>query len=223
MKLLLILTFLFSVETYAVGGGSEIGNGGDGVVMEVSIIATRISTYALSSPNQDVNLQTLGAAISSTKIESTSDELFLAGEVKDAINYPKEKRIVFNRHRWSQLAPQAKASLVLHEYLGVMGIKDDKYQISKEIVSNLRYCRNRKNQEQFENRAKEQAIYHCGSFGYNSLTISMISLGIPTWDGETALMSYKCGAVQYLGMLQTSPADDCQAISHQVVRSEPVN
>jgi opacity protein-like surface antigen len=48
----------------------------------------------------------------------------------DAINFPESRHIDVSRSRWSSYGPGKRASLVLHEYLGVLNVNDKHYEIS---------------------------------------------------------------------------------------------
>lgn len=47
-----------------------------------------------------------------------------------AINIPGLKRIILSRSRWDAMSDLDKERLVFHEYLGIMRLKDAKYEIS---------------------------------------------------------------------------------------------
>jgi len=84
-------------------------------------------------------------AITNTHVDSTEGRLFLNGVLKDAINYPTQNKIVFNRLAWRDLSGERNRFLfVLHEYLGIMGLDDSRYTVSgaalKEIAKDSLVC-----------------------------------------------------------------------------------
>ncbi len=74
------------------------------------------------------------AAVQGTEIR-TASSLVLRGANVDAVNYPTEKLIVVDEERWNRLDayPERKQYLVMHEYLGIMGIELDVFSVSNEI------------------------------------------------------------------------------------------
>lgn len=135
-----IVLFLFVGCTSARAGGKGGGNGGDGVALEFKAIAHNIVdhwselefTRALS-----VSRSQFKKAIESAVVRSTDETLFVKGVEVDAINYTEPKgEIVINRRRWTGMSEDFArlAALVFHEYLGVMGTDntrfDDFYEIS---------------------------------------------------------------------------------------------
>lgn len=58
---------------------------------------------------------------------------------RDAINIPSQNLIKLSRVRWDNLGEDAvkKYRLVLHEYLGIMRVSDQNYQVSSEILRNF--------------------------------------------------------------------------------------
>jgi len=117
-----------------------IGNGGDTYALEFTLIAKDIQNHLeIMASSREINLLSLNEAIKSTKVESTENKLFLNNIPKDAINYPTEKRIIFNRTAWVNSKESFKPSLVLHEYLGIMGINDSSYSLSISLLKSFGY------------------------------------------------------------------------------------
>jgi len=133
---LLVLLLPFS-STYAVTGG-VVGNGGDEYALQFIAVARDVVGYLSIVNPSGIKLPDLIEAIDSTKVESTNDQLNLQGVPKDAMNYPAEKRIIFNRKRWDSISNKnQKSALVLHEYLGILGVDDTGYKLSKIMLTSL--------------------------------------------------------------------------------------
>ena len=130
------LTVCF-LATSAWAGPRVIGNGGDFYALQFASYADRIVTYL--QINQDdipeVSADTMEKIVAETKIESTTKKLILDGYEKAAINYPDKKLIVINQDQWSASSDRERSALVLHEYLGLMGIEDAKYAVSKRVLN----------------------------------------------------------------------------------------
>jgi hypothetical protein len=66
------------------------------------------------------------------------DNLYKNGESKDAINFPAENKIYVspNLCKWQMVEVSGSAmAILLHEYLGLAGINDSKYQISGKFLA----------------------------------------------------------------------------------------
>lgn len=132
----LSLAFLLSILFHAnAKAGNELGNGGDLVAQEFIAAGRQVLNELRRKPNPRIaDMERLATLIETAKV-SSQDTLLLDGKSVDAINYPKEKRIEVNRERWLKAAGAKRASLVLHEYLGLMEIQDDNYAISGSYAS----------------------------------------------------------------------------------------
>jgi hypothetical protein len=115
--------------------GTDWGNGGDEYSKQFIELGIDILESLVQQPLPGVNNEQLMAAIQNTKVNSVAEELILNGHVVDAINYPfrNPPQIVLSRLSWDRLSglqEHRRAFLVLHEYLGIMGVDDSRYQIS---------------------------------------------------------------------------------------------
>lgn len=138
-KNLLIITWILLLNSLsAVAGVKEVGNGGDVYALQFIAMAEKALLYLQNSESPDVNLTDLSAAIEATKVESTIQVLILQGVKKDALNFPGERRIIFNSQRWASMVTEEKLALVLHEYLGILRIEDASYKISKKLLSEVK-------------------------------------------------------------------------------------
>lgn len=132
----------FMMATSSAFAVKVVGNGGDTYAIEFVSIASDILDYLEVSGSDGLDLVKLKEVMKTTKVESTDKALSLKGVPKDAINYPTEKRIIFNRNAWGNSKEAQKPRLVLHEYLGVMGIDDASYSRSTELLSRFGYGKN---------------------------------------------------------------------------------
>lgn len=115
------------------------GGGGDSWGMEFSVATQQVLDYLTAEPQSLVDLDRLRSMVSQTSIESSDLPLALNGMPKDAINYPDLRKIVFSRSSWSAISDEARAALVLHEFLGLLKIDDTGYKISKLALASLTY------------------------------------------------------------------------------------
>lgn len=121
-------------------GGISAG-GGDEVGLEFTNLGQLISRFFLGMDRSSlpVDPNTLSAAVTQTIVRSDvhaylGGGFFSRGEEVDAVNFPSEGRILVSRSRWAEYRQDQKVSLVLHEYLSVMGLNDRDYQISAPFL-----------------------------------------------------------------------------------------
>jgi hypothetical protein len=135
---------LFGIGAFATGAfasGRDVGNGGDSYSLQFVKIGHDLESWIASKKGAtdfpaELDEKSFVNTVNTTRVESTDEALSLNGIPKDAINYPAEKRIVFNRAAWDKLKTyQQRASLVMHEYLGIMGLDDSSYRISSYFLS----------------------------------------------------------------------------------------
>ena len=125
----------------AAQGGANSGGGGDTVAIQFIQTANRLAEHLLFLQEDDrrgLDPRALGEAVFSVQVQSTEDKLILNGASVDAINYPSEKRILLSRSGWEKANPELRQVLVLHEYLGILGVRDDHYQVSRPVVTDRR-------------------------------------------------------------------------------------
>ncbi len=123
---------LFSISTFAQGGG--ISGGGDSFAAEFVKIGYDISQMLEKDPIEEISANEFLTAVQTTQVNSAYT-VVLNGEEVDAINTPSLKHILINRRRWIDTVTDYKKRFVLvaHEYLGILGVQDSKYQISHKI------------------------------------------------------------------------------------------
>lgn len=141
MRAFLILVS-FVLTTSSAFAVKVVGNGGDTYAIEFVSVASDILDYLEVSGSDGLDLAQLKDVMKTTKVESTDKALSLKGVPKDAINYPTEKRILFNRLAWGNAKEAQKPRLVLHEYLGILGVDDSSYARSTELLSSFGYGKN---------------------------------------------------------------------------------
>lgn len=128
-----ILFIATSLSAFAFEEGTDRGNGGDEYSKSFIEYGLDISEALGQNPIPGVDAKSLQQAVRNTFVNS-QENLVLRGNEVDAINYPNPQnpRILVSRSGWDRLAstPHRRAFLVLHEYLGILGIDDSRYQIS---------------------------------------------------------------------------------------------
>lgn len=134
MKLLflgfILISSMASASAGTRGGGDYYAQ--DFVRSGDAVLALLKKSYPVGMPPLD--LQKLEDTINTTTVSSTNEKLFFNGQPKHAVFDSEKKEITINRDGWLQLGPLMKESLALHEYLGVEGIDDTKYQYSSFIT-----------------------------------------------------------------------------------------
>jgi hypothetical protein len=128
---------LFSMQALAVAGPITSG-GGDWYAMDFVFTGRDLVRWLRTAQPPGLPAALTADAfektIDTTFVESTDDKLTIGNAAKDAINYPLQRKILVNREAWNRTeAAFDRNKLVLHEYLGIMGIPDDKYQISSKV------------------------------------------------------------------------------------------
>lgn len=121
------------------GGGKESG-GGDAFAQEFAslgrLIAKAIGAKRLALKH--VTWDRFNYAVETTRVITAERVYFKKAEV-DARNYPKKHLIVLSRSRWRSYHGffRYKLSLVLHEYVGILGSSDTHYALSSEYLPAL--------------------------------------------------------------------------------------
>jgi len=142
MRRVFILTFILLCGPlcFAIGGESS-GGGGNASTGEFQMIAiwalnTLSQRGEININQRTVDVSAMSRLVTQTKIQSTDEKLVLNGMPVSAINYPAEKRIIFNEDTWKSLDQQAKMQLCLHEYWGLAFAdhQDDGFIFSSNMV-----------------------------------------------------------------------------------------
>lgn len=125
----------FKLKALQLRRGGLDGGGGDSESQEFFKIANDLLKHLERNKNNILDLSSLKVAIETVEVEFSEKELILDGVRKEAINYPKQRRIVVNRASWDNISTvQKKSALVLHELLGIIGINDQGYRYSASIL-----------------------------------------------------------------------------------------
>jgi|GEM_PF-5459767 len=134
--------------------GNEGGHGGDPYALEFSDIAKAIGTQILNG-NANIRASLEGAKLNIEVWQKTlkvvrilsadQDEVVLRGAIVDAINFPDLTAILVNRNRWREADLTERVRLVLHEFLGLLAIEQDRYDVSTNlgdlVQGTVRYLR----------------------------------------------------------------------------------
>lgn len=152
MKFLFLLISLIPAHVIA-GQGNEIGHGGDPYAYEFSSIGREIANELVKrSPAIFVVVNASDFLKTVEEVLIVSDEAETVKLMRkrvvngiqieelvpvDAINYPSLKKILLNRKHWREATFSQKLLLVLHEYLGILGVERDNYNTSYEMSSIL--------------------------------------------------------------------------------------
>lgn len=118
--------------------GTKDGGGGDFTAQDFVSTANELTRRLGKATDLPFSLTKLSEAIQTTDVFGTDEELTVAGESVAAKNYPDEKKIRVNRIKWDQAGFSEKMTFALHEYLGIMQVPDNKYQISASLTFNLK-------------------------------------------------------------------------------------
>jgi hypothetical protein len=143
MKAFLLL--LVSLPAFAADrrGNDGVG-GGDAFVAEFLsfdyYLSSTICKPEAQSEFPEISCVLLKEKVNSAVVESTGTDLVIDGREVDALNYPGENRIRFNRQRWvyNQRSRDLSFGLVMHEFLGLMQVDDSGYRVSARVVSSLK-------------------------------------------------------------------------------------
>ena len=129
-----IFALILACSSFAFATGGTVGNGGDTYAIQFTNTARRAHDELKNRGSSLIQLEVFMNTINTAEVESTDQPLYLDGSLKDAINYPDHKKIVFNRKAWQDANERTQLLFVLHEYLGLMGVNDSKYNISSDAL-----------------------------------------------------------------------------------------
>lgn len=116
-----------------------VGNGGDDLVIAIRRQATFIGLRwqqmnSVCRSRLPVTADRFLETYAHADIRTTDEQLTLNSIHKDAINYPDDNVIVFNRFAIRSM----DATFLIHEGLGLLRVKDDAYSIS-ELIARMIY------------------------------------------------------------------------------------
>ncbi len=134
---LLIMGMILSVQAYA---WREAGNGGDHTAQEfVATAKEAIDILETISPplTDKETIRKVRASLQTTQVFMVGELCLLdvnngRRECFDALNYPKATtpRIEVSRTRWVQMNRKERLAIALHEFLGIIEVENNTYQIS---------------------------------------------------------------------------------------------
>ena len=128
-----ILSLTLNLSSYA---GVGAGGGGNAIAQDFKSKAlTVLDLLKTQAPAGEIDLQKLSEAIKTTDVEGTQTELFLQGAHKDCINYPDQKQILVSEKDWQSLGLVNQQFLALHEYLGILRVNDQDYQMTSKLLA----------------------------------------------------------------------------------------
>lgn len=232
-----ILIFLTSMSGFA-AGGVDVGNGGDAYALEFQSHAQSLLQHWQELQGYDsfknsfpVTKENLADAMSKTQVHSTTSPLMLGDAEVDAKNFPFPRgEIQLNRSRWDALRsdPAKRLALVLHEYLGVLGIDqkrfDDFYQITAPAFEGIRNI--------LTKQTRVKVNFVCSVNTWNShLKTKVPRAVVNTYPGESSQVgvSLENGDVQPYDFwieLMTVPGDilatnEVDELSYRLYRAQP--
>ncbi len=132
----------FELKSLNMTNGGMDGGGGDSRSQEFFKIGNDLLRDMESKKQSLVDVEALKIALSLIEVEFTDKELILDGRLKEAINYPREYRIIVSSSAWKNIATiQKKSALILHELLGIVGANDQGYIYSSAVLgqTDLKY------------------------------------------------------------------------------------
>ncbi len=132
--LIVASSFFCIVATAQAHGGADSGGGDHNAQAFAKIGQDARDVLSTKSGPIQIDLKALDGAIRTTQVEFTQETLSLNSVKKDALNFPKEKKIRVNEQAWDSMSANAKSALVLHEYLGIIGVDDANYVISYQML-----------------------------------------------------------------------------------------
>lgn len=156
MKILLLLTsaIFWGHTSFALPMGGEAGNGGQDVALEFATFGTDITYQLLRNFNGgsdncksalfgdvcNLDISRIRSIVQTAKITSmpslTQIDPNTGAIVRyTALNYPQEQRILISEAAWksANFCYVKKLPLVLHEYLGLLGIEIQNYRYSSVV------------------------------------------------------------------------------------------
>lgn len=149
MKKLIQHLFLGSVAICLSGIAAaevRIGNGGDALAAQfvetademIDLIERSMATNHFKLP-KEIDFNRLKEKVATAKVFSEDKVYLQNGSEVDALNFPAENKIIFNRDRLRRLVFNLKGqrTLVMHEYLWLAGTDDSSYKNSVYLSRKL--------------------------------------------------------------------------------------
>lgn len=136
------------IATFAIGAsmpafaGDRIGNAGDKDVIRFVTLGQKAARAFANMPAAkfpEITAARFQEGVEDIEVTMTIMPLKKDGVEVNALNHPNRKLIEVNRGRWRNgfSSIQDRLTLVVHEYLGAMGVNDTRYKISTRFASFL--------------------------------------------------------------------------------------
>lgn len=152
---ILLIAICFSANTYA---GNDGGSGGDAYGKEFEMLGRSLLQTFQQNENHPVlrkwNIKpSLFEMVINTTVLRSADRsmVVLDGREVDAIKNPDTRQILINEDRWRARTLLQRIELVLHEYLGILGVERDQYQVTNELSDLVVQTYNRVKNSKAEN------------------------------------------------------------------------
>lgn len=140
--LILFMAIAFAQPAFSqASGGNDGGSGGDTYAKEFEMLGRAL--YKTFDQHQNHPLfvkwhlkpSLFELAINTTLLRSEDGSTVILDNYEvDGINYQNRRLIVINQDRWKQKTLLQKLELVLHEYLGILGIEKGNYIVTNEFT-----------------------------------------------------------------------------------------
>lgn len=136
MTLIRMSLFLWAAVAAAERSGHATGNGGQSAAQEFVSMGYELAEWLPSRPVEGVDAAAFRRVVETTRV-TTQAQLALNGALVDAINYPdaNEPRIELSLNGWERMqgGRHQRVLLAFHEYLGILGVDDSRYQVSSKL------------------------------------------------------------------------------------------
>jgi hypothetical protein len=136
IQILFLSMLLFGKLTHS---QSNIGNGGDAFAAEfIASARDTVQYFSWVSLSDLPEFNPLAFAQSVEKVKVSSLPRVFVGQTEvGAANYPNKQQIVVSQSFWPKYNQNQRMVLVLHEYLGVMGVNDTNYRLSGIVYQRI--------------------------------------------------------------------------------------
>lgn len=146
--MLLCLLMMSATLARAEGGATGVGGGGDNTVFEFREMARTLFGHLIGQSKEvfGVDADVLAKTYADVKVESVETACIRLDanpcdprDVRDAVNFPDLKLIRVSRGRWAQIKTDQRSAhrLVLHEYMGILGVERDTDEQSTRVIERL--------------------------------------------------------------------------------------
>ncbi|MDD0851640.1 hypothetical protein HBN50_00980 [Halobacteriovorax sp. GB3] len=111
--------------------GNDGPNGGDSYGSEFASIGFELAKSLTKLENNIIDANAFLKATEEVVVYSDEGKYVkVNGQLVDALNFPKDKKILISRKRWREMTISQKIRLVFHEYLGIIDNERNVYKTS---------------------------------------------------------------------------------------------